>query len=754
MVTSPMSLLYFLVAALGFSFVIFIHELGHFVFAKWAGVKVDIFSLGFGTRLIGFQIGETDYRISALPFGGYVHMLGQEDGAAQPVKGESVDPRSFLAKSPGWRAIILLGGVLFNLISSYLILLGLAFYGMPVRRPMVATVSHLPTATAHTAGSPADRLGLRVGDTVLAIDGAPVREWEDVVTTAMVEHDKPLTITVRRRTNPDLMAADPKFVVLDLPAPGTPPIYPMYDPDLGRSVLGIEATPLGNRIGGISANAGPDAPQIGERIVGIDGHDLPSDPPGTPINQKKELLGQQIATVLEPWLGRTVDLTLERDGHRRTVAVRYGGDGTRGVYDQLIGFPILIDFVEPDMPAAAAGIVPGDIVMAVDGTPIAQHGQCLRLMGDDAAAGRPMALTVWHAGATRTVSITAKEKDGALRFGIGPTVLNNGTIPVLPTLIDGSPSPLAQAGIKPGDALVVADPGDNAASDDGKMHYAVLSGGDTLTIPVDRAALKNLENPSAAWLWHPRHDDNPIDALVGRQITVINPGSDDIRLSDASGNPSHLSLKAVTNLVPTFAKVAQMNDWITGHHHVLSATTAGADDEDLVLEIRRGAAAPVMKSWDAGVLIACENEEVPYVISGPGEAFSMVDDAAYNMVVKTFQLIPRFFRSADNGGISANKSLTGPIGMFTQLKVRVQHFGFTSFLKFVALIGLNLFLVNLLPIPITDGGHLMFLGIEVLMRRPVPVLIHNAAMYAGLIFVAGMMLYVMGLDISRLVGLG
>src|SRR3954469_14638282 len=112
---------FWILAALGFGFVIFIHELGHFLFAKWAGVRVDRFSIGFGPVILRRQIGETEYALSLLPLGGYVKMLGQEDLPSE-VGGEArTDPRSYLAKPAWWQALILLGGVLFNLISSYLI---------------------------------------------------------------------------------------------------------------------------------------------------------------------------------------------------------------------------------------------------------------------------------------------------------------------------------------------------------------------------------------------------------------------------------------------------------------------------------------------------------------------------------------------------------------------------------------------------------------------------------------------------------
>src|SRR5687767_4543643 len=95
-------------AILGIAFVVIIHELGHFLFAKWAGVKVLRFSLGFPPVVWGKKIGETTYAVGLIWAGGDVHVLGEEDADARS------DPRSMLNARPRWRALILFGGVLFN----------------------------------------------------------------------------------------------------------------------------------------------------------------------------------------------------------------------------------------------------------------------------------------------------------------------------------------------------------------------------------------------------------------------------------------------------------------------------------------------------------------------------------------------------------------------------------------------------------------------------------------------------------------
>ena len=93
-----------LMFVIGLGVIIFVHELGHFLVAKWVGIKVEQFAFGFGMRLFGVKVGETDYRVNLVPLGGYVKMLGQED--FKPLKeGEKPDPRAFDQKSVGalWR---------------------------------------------------------------------------------------------------------------------------------------------------------------------------------------------------------------------------------------------------------------------------------------------------------------------------------------------------------------------------------------------------------------------------------------------------------------------------------------------------------------------------------------------------------------------------------------------------------------------------------------------------------------------------
>ncbi|TWI77422.1 regulator of sigma E protease [Desulfobotulus alkaliphilus] len=160
------SLLSFLVVL---SVLIFIHELGHYLLARMLGVGVERFSIGFGPRLAGWKSGRTDFRISAIPLGGYVKMVGDEPGAELP---EEDLPLSFTHKPVWKRMLIVAAGPFFNLLLAVVFLWGLVFwYGLPVMDPVVGDIA---------SDSPAASAGLRTGDFVLSVDGRAVDTWEDV----------------------------------------------------------------------------------------------------------------------------------------------------------------------------------------------------------------------------------------------------------------------------------------------------------------------------------------------------------------------------------------------------------------------------------------------------------------------------------------------------------------------------------------------------------------------------------------------
>ncbi len=183
-----MNTLFSFIVVLGI--LIFVHELGHFLFAKLFKVRVLKFSLGFGPKLIGRTMGETEYVISAFPLGGYVKMFGEnpdeQEGAA------SDKEASFAHKSVWQRFLIILAGPLFNLLFSVLLFFLVFFFmGLP---------DSLDTTRVGqvTPDSPAAAAGVQVDDTILSINGQPTVEWLDVLNTVKDSNGKELTLLVRR----------------------------------------------------------------------------------------------------------------------------------------------------------------------------------------------------------------------------------------------------------------------------------------------------------------------------------------------------------------------------------------------------------------------------------------------------------------------------------------------------------------------------------------------------------------------------
>lgn len=196
---------------------IFVHELGHFLVAKWMGVKVEKFSLGFGPKLFGRQIGETEYLISAFPLGGYVKMFGEggfseiemieqeyerEAPGSKPVEAYKLTPadeaRSFAHKTVPQRMAIVFAGPLFNMLFAWLLLILLYITGMPILKATVGEVF---------PDRPAALAGIQKGDLITSVNGQRVIQWEDFssnmatstdsVTLNITRGGKPLTVELK-----------------------------------------------------------------------------------------------------------------------------------------------------------------------------------------------------------------------------------------------------------------------------------------------------------------------------------------------------------------------------------------------------------------------------------------------------------------------------------------------------------------------------------------------------------------------------
>ena len=166
--------LYLFVALLALSALVFFHELGHYSAAKFFGVHVERFSIGFGKILGRKQCCNTEWVFSAIPLGGYVKMKGQNDADPKEV---SYDEDSYNAKKPWQRIVILLAGPIANFILAFFVYLAIAFMETPT---VVAQGYQAPIIDKVTADKPAARIGLKKGDLVLSVNDVPIKYWYEI----------------------------------------------------------------------------------------------------------------------------------------------------------------------------------------------------------------------------------------------------------------------------------------------------------------------------------------------------------------------------------------------------------------------------------------------------------------------------------------------------------------------------------------------------------------------------------------------
>lgn len=212
-----------LIAILILSFLIFFHELGHFVAARFFGVKVDVFSIGFGKKLISKKWGETEYRISSIPLGGYVQMKGQDD--ADPTK-TSYDEDGYGGKPPWQRIIILFAGPGANFLLAFLLYISIGYLGVMKLAPQIGTISE---------NSAAIKAGLESNDTIVSINGLHVNQWDDI---------KPLVIQSNGALNLKIKRDDK--VLLKTLTPKIGETKNMFGESVQQKLIGI--TPSGKRV--------------------------------------------------------------------------------------------------------------------------------------------------------------------------------------------------------------------------------------------------------------------------------------------------------------------------------------------------------------------------------------------------------------------------------------------------------------------------------------------------------------------------
>jgi regulator of sigma E protease len=270
------------VAVLGF--MILIHEFGHYAVAKWLGVRVEQFAIGFGKRLIGFRRGETDYRINAIPLGGYVKMSGEN-----PLDERTGDPREFLSHSRWHRFLIAIAGPTMNILLAIVLLT--TVYMVHYEYPAVYDD---PTYIGWVAkDTPAAKAGLEIGDHITRVEDIENPTWEQVRLKEAMSPGQPLSLAVERNGRtlektvvPEAMGVDQIGYAGWAPKEDTVTIVDLQD-DMPAAKAGLKE---------------------GDKIVALD---------GKPVAALAEMIESLAVTK-----GKPINLTVLRNGEKKTFTLQ------------------------------------------------------------------------------------------------------------------------------------------------------------------------------------------------------------------------------------------------------------------------------------------------------------------------------------------------------------------------------------------------------------------------------------------------
>jgi regulator of sigma E protease len=271
---------------------ILIHELGHFWAARFFDVKVEAFSFGFGPRLFGFKRGETDFRFSAILFGGYVKMAGE-----QPGDENANDPRGFLAKPRWQRLIIVFAGPAMNVVLAIGLLTGLYM----VNYPKIPNADG-PAIVAHVnPDSPASKAGIQEGDRIVSIDGTRDPKWEDVLLKEIASARREMPVVLDRGGKTVVTSVTP--VLDEKNGVGYAGWYGQIEIQVERLVAGMDAARAGLQPGDVLVSAN-----------------------GQPIHNI-----QKLHEVIRAGGGKPVDVLYSRGGQRNRVSIKpsYSKDDER-----------------------------------------------------------------------------------------------------------------------------------------------------------------------------------------------------------------------------------------------------------------------------------------------------------------------------------------------------------------------------------------------------------------------------------------
>jgi regulator of sigma E protease len=678
---------------IGLGVVVFVHELGHFLAAKWMKIRVTVFSLGMGPRVCGFKVGDTDYRLSALPIGGYISMTGQEDFA--PAKEGDVDPYSFANKSVGARFIVIAAGVTMNVLFALLAyivigMIGINFYVSPT---VGGVVDGMPAATAVvTWDDGTESIGLEAGDRIVSVNGRDIQRFNQVQMKALLANrDSTFEFVIERPTDDGVMTGTAEVGVAFAPSPtGT-----------GTSMLAFGIVrPMSltfAQLDGTRVNsAGIEA---GDTLVAINGEPIAhawelerfeEDFDGRDVELTLKIENGQTRTVtLTPTLymtcgiladGRRVpadEVDIDRSDPDAFQFVWHHADGTdeslgtepfENIQMDVLGLQprMRVIGVTEGSRADDAGVMPGDIVLRYAGALSPTLQAFLDTSAQLVDDGSEATLIVSRDGETIEMTVRPKNRDGLAVVGTIPGIDQDHL--VIAAIRDGSP-------------VAAADP-------------APPSSGDTVLAVAAEPTDGNVTLDVTTW-----------PELINALALYKAAGAQSVGLLVATPDGD------VTVTVPL--------------------ATFNASDYDYALFGPSYGFEPL----SAG-LVRYRN---------PLRAIAWGTQQTLDQLAMGYLQ----FKSLFQGNVSV-KELRGPVGMGA-MATQVARQGAMQFVSFMAFISVILAVVNFLPIPVVDGGHAVFLIIEKIRGRPLPVKVMNLIQMTGMVLLLGLMLLLTWRDIWQLI---
>lgn len=704
---------------LGFGLIIFLHELGHFVAARWAGVRVLAFAIGFGPALLTFRKGlgvrrgssedeyfrrqrtgdaslsPTEYRLNALPLGGYVKMLGQDDLDPGAV---SAAPDSYQSCKPWRRMIIISAGVIANLISAAVIFVIVFMIGMQENAPMIGSVMpNSPAAQAEqigVIGATHSGIGLKPGDTILEIDDKPIDTFGSVgIAVAMAKRDQPLTFQVRRPGEPDRL---------------TFRVVPKRE--LSTNLLGIGITPSDSTriyssknkkthsfIQAELSKIGLADVAPGSRLVSINGvevrgiheaHDIIRHCGGVPL---------AMSFISDTGVTSTATISptpiLERNELRRSN----GKPPIR--VEHLLGLQPLFRVILPqdadvkpeESRAFKLGLREGDIFARLGEREFPSVAQ--GVLEIQAHAGRIIPVVVLRESDSGyqeiPLSNVTVKSDGQIGISLSTTASESALIALPPDRLWNLANPFETGNAKNASAA-------SASPDVGLVPPAA----GVFTSPGTR-----------------------IVSINGKAISTFY----DIRTAIATAKPGSLEITVQRPVagIPRTDAPTELIRW-----------TLTAEEIDLAASVE----------WDWAGLGIFESQMVLIKADGPVEALKMGAAKTREIMLQTYLTFARLIQ-----GSVRVEHLKGPVGI-AHLGTMVADRGLIWLLFFLGLISINLAVINFLPLPIVDGGQFLFLLFEQIRGKPVPIVVQNVATFVGLALIGVMFIVVTFNDIRNLIG--